>query len=79
VLIEAMTRVAVTQEGAAEKECSIYLEGYEVSSEAREMPCKHRFHSSCIEIASHLQLCAEIPIKKEKKNVTSKIFHIITN
>jgi hypothetical protein len=65
VSIEAMPRVAVTEEGVAEKECAICLEGYEVGGEAKEMPSKHRFYSGCIEIASHLQLCAEIPIKKK--------------
>ena len=49
VSIEAMPRVAVTKEEAVAKECAICLGGYEVSGEAREMPCKHRFHSGCIE------------------------------
>ncbi|XP_059451337.1 E3 ubiquitin-protein ligase MPSR1-like [Corylus avellana] len=49
VSIEAMPRVAVTQEEAVAKECAICLDGYEVGGEAREMPCKHRFHSGCIE------------------------------
>lgn len=44
--IQAMPRVVVTEEGA---DCSICLEAYEVGGEAREMPCKHRFHSGCIE------------------------------
>ncbi|XP_059451336.1 uncharacterized protein LOC132182162 [Corylus avellana] len=49
VSIEAMPRVAVTQEEAVAKECPICLDGYEVGGEAREMPCKHSFHSGCIE------------------------------
>lgn len=44
--IQAMPRVVVTEEGA---DCSICLEAYEVGGEAREMPCKHKFHSGCIE------------------------------
>ncbi|KAI4346609.1 hypothetical protein L6164_007490 [Bauhinia variegata] len=44
--IEALPRVVVTDEGG---ECSICLEDYEVGTEACEMPCKHRFHSTCIE------------------------------
>ena len=49
VSIEAMPRVAVTEEEVVEKDCAICLDGYEVGGEAREMPCKHRFHSGCIE------------------------------
>ncbi|XP_028779601.1 E3 ubiquitin-protein ligase MPSR1-like [Neltuma alba] len=44
--IQAMPRVVVTEEGT---DCSICLEAYEVGGEAREMPCKHKFHSGCIE------------------------------
>ncbi|XP_075664349.1 E3 ubiquitin-protein ligase SIRP1-like [Castanea sativa] len=46
--IEVMPRVIVTAEESDEN-CSICLEEFEVGSEARVMPCKHRFHSSCIE------------------------------
>ncbi|XP_043724930.1 E3 ubiquitin-protein ligase MPSR1-like [Telopea speciosissima] len=46
--IEAMPKMEITQEDL-DKECSICLEGWEIGEEAREMPCKHRFHSSCIE------------------------------
>ncbi|KAE8021698.1 hypothetical protein FH972_007568 [Carpinus fangiana] len=49
VSIEAMPRVAVTKEEVVEKDCAICLDGYEVGGEAREMPCKHMFHSGCIE------------------------------
>jgi hypothetical protein len=49
VSIEVMPRVAVTKEEVVEKDCAICLDGYEVGGEAREMPCKHRFHSGCIE------------------------------
>ncbi|KAF3976046.1 hypothetical protein CMV_000731 [Castanea mollissima] len=46
--IEAMPRVTVTTE-ESDKACSICLEEFEVGGEAREMPCKHKFHSGCIE------------------------------
>uniref|UniRef100_A0A2N9EDW3 RING-type E3 ubiquitin transferase n=1 Tax=Fagus sylvatica TaxID=28930 RepID=A0A2N9EDW3_FAGSY len=46
--IEAMPKLVVTA-GEYGKECSICLEGFEVGGEAREMPCKHWFHSGCIE------------------------------
>ncbi|PRQ53598.1 putative aminoacyltransferase, E1 ubiquitin-activating enzyme [Rosa chinensis] len=44
--IEDMPRVIVTDEGM---ECSICLESFKVCGEAKEMPCKHRFHAHCIE------------------------------
>ena len=46
--IEAMPRVTVTAE-ESDKACSICLEEFEVGGEVREMPCKHKFHSGCIE------------------------------
>ncbi|XP_015168646.1 RING-H2 finger protein ATL3-like [Solanum tuberosum] len=30
-------------------DCSICLSGFEISEEAKEMPCKHHFHSICID------------------------------
>ncbi|XVF14278.1 hypothetical protein REPUB_Repub09cG0045000 [Reevesia pubescens] len=44
--IEAMPRIKVNGSG---NDCSICLEEYKVDEEAREMPCKHVFHSSCVE------------------------------
>ncbi|XAR51726.1 hypothetical protein NMG60_11006439 [Bertholletia excelsa] len=44
--IEAMPAVKITEEGL---ECAICLAEYEVGGEAKEMPCKHRYHSECIE------------------------------
>ncbi|KAB2064382.1 hypothetical protein ERO13_A09G015200v2 [Gossypium hirsutum] len=43
---EAMQRIKVEESG---KDCCIFLEEFEVEEEAREMPCKHVFHSGCIE------------------------------
>ncbi|GMI99239.1 hypothetical protein HRI_003593200 [Hibiscus trionum] len=44
--IEAMRRMKVEESGG---DCSICLEEFQVDEEAREMPCKHVFHSGCIE------------------------------
>ncbi|PSS33687.1 E3 ubiquitin-protein like [Actinidia chinensis var. chinensis] len=44
--IEAIPAVKVTDLGL---ECAICLGEYEIGGEAKEMPCKHRFHSGCIE------------------------------
>ncbi|KAM1918827.1 hypothetical protein FF1_023411 [Malus domestica] len=44
--IDAMPRVTITVVGA---DCAICMGDLEIGGEAREMPCKHRFHSPCIE------------------------------
>ncbi|XWS40888.1 hypothetical protein CRYUN_Cryun17cG0034700 [Craigia yunnanensis] len=44
--IEAMPRIKVKGSG---NDCSICLEEFKVDEEAREMPCKHVFHSDCVE------------------------------
>ncbi|KAK8533916.1 hypothetical protein V6N13_028394 [Hibiscus sabdariffa] len=55
--IEAMPRIKVEESGSG---CSICLEEFEVDEEAREMPCKHVFHSGCIE--KWLQIHGSCPI-----------------
>ncbi|KAK8644333.1 hypothetical protein V6N13_123643 [Hibiscus sabdariffa] len=55
--IEAMPRIKVEESGS---DCSICLEEFEVDEEAREMPCKHVFHSGCIE--KWLQIHGSCPI-----------------
>ncbi|XP_052198100.1 E3 ubiquitin-protein ligase MPSR1-like [Diospyros lotus] len=47
--IEALPVVKITEEEEEESECAICLAEYEVGGEAKEMPCKHRFHPGCIE------------------------------
>lgn len=41
--------------------CSVCLDDFEIGSEAKEMPCKHKFHSGCIlpwlELHSSCPLC----------------------
>ncbi|XP_039049553.1 E3 ubiquitin-protein ligase MPSR1-like [Hibiscus syriacus] len=55
--IEAMPRIKVKGSGS---DCSICLEEFEVDEEAREMPCKHLFHSDCIE--KWLQIHGSCPV-----------------
>ncbi|KAJ9173281.1 hypothetical protein P3X46_016433 [Hevea brasiliensis] len=45
--IDAMPRITVTDDCV--KDCAICLDEMRVGSEMREMPCKHGFHSGCIE------------------------------
>lgn len=55
--VQAMPTVAVDQS----LQCSICLEEFDVGDEAKEMPCKHKFHSGCIlpwlEIHSSCPVC----------------------
>ncbi|KAE8717087.1 putative Ribosomal protein L34e superfamily protein [Hibiscus syriacus] len=55
--IEAMPRIKVKESGS---DCIICLEEFEIDEEAREMPCKHVFHSGCIE--KWLQIHGTCPV-----------------
>ncbi|GAB2287801.1 hypothetical protein Dimus_022161 [Dionaea muscipula] len=44
--IESITVATVSEEGV---ECTICLDEFVVGGEAKVMPCKHRFHGSCID------------------------------
>ncbi|KAK6922017.1 Zinc finger, RING-type [Dillenia turbinata] len=45
--IESLPKVKITEE--SDCECSICLEDFVVGEEAKELPCKHRFHCECID------------------------------
>lgn len=67
--VEAMPTVKVEECMS----CSVCLEDLEVGMEAKEMPCKHKFHSRCIlpwlELHSSCPVCRfQIPAE-ESKNV----------
>ncbi|KAI3860155.1 hypothetical protein MKX03_037114 [Papaver bracteatum] len=46
--IDVMPKVVVTEDMRRYLECSICLDGFEIGTEAREMPCKHKYHGDCI-------------------------------
>ncbi|XP_057451654.1 E3 ubiquitin-protein ligase RDUF1-like [Lotus japonicus] len=47
--IESMPTVEITEaEVQAETHCAVCKDAFEMGSEAREMPCKHLYHSDCI-------------------------------
>ncbi|KAK7833210.1 E3 ubiquitin-protein ligase SIRP1-like [Quercus suber] len=67
---KSMPSVTVTAEES--QDCSIYLEQFEVGSEAREMPCKHKFHSACIQnwlrVRRSCPLCRfAMPLEEEEE------------
>ncbi|XP_071712665.1 E3 ubiquitin-protein ligase SIRP1-like [Rutidosis leptorrhynchoides] len=43
--VEAMPTVKIEEDSV---QCSVCLEDFEIGNEAKEMPCKHRFHGECI-------------------------------
>lgn len=65
--IEAMPAVKVTEEGT---ECSICLTEFEVGGEVKEMPCKHKYHSDCIE--KWLGIHGSCPVCRYKMPVEEK-------
>lgn len=65
--IEAMPTVKV----AENVQCSVCLDDLQIGAEAKEMPCKHKFHSGCIlpwlELHSSCPVCRfQLPIDESK-------------
>lgn len=54
--IEAMPTVKITEK----LQCSVCLDDFDIGSEAKEMPCKHKFHCMCI--MPWLELHSSCPI-----------------
>lgn len=67
--IEALPTVTVEEN----LQCSVCLDDFEISSEAKEMPCKHKFHSGCIlpwlELHSSCPVCRfQLPSDETKRD-----------
>ncbi|KAK9290102.1 hypothetical protein L1049_008266 [Liquidambar formosana] len=65
--VEAMPTVTIDKN----YQCSVCLEDFEIGDEAKEMPCKHKFHSGCIlpwlELHSSCPVCRlQIPSDDSK-------------
>ncbi|XP_010276428.1 PREDICTED: E3 ubiquitin-protein ligase RING1-like [Nelumbo nucifera] len=65
--VEAMPTVKITESS----QCSVCLDDLEIGAEAKEMPCKHKFHSGCIlpwlELHSSCPVCRfQIPADESK-------------
>ncbi|CAK7339064.1 unnamed protein product [Dovyalis caffra] len=65
--IEALPTVTIKEP----LQCSVCLDDFEVGTEAREMPCKHKFHSTCIlpwlELHSSCPVCRhQLPVDESK-------------
>lgn len=68
-VIEALPTVTIIDN----LQCSVCLDDFEVGSEAKEMPCKHRFHSACIlpwlELHSSCPVCRlQLPVEESKQD-----------
>lgn len=68
--IDAMPTVIVDEPSV---QCSVCLDDFEVGIEAKEMPCKHKFHSKCIlpwlELHSSCPVCRfRLPSDESKLN-----------
>ncbi|KAG6530423.1 hypothetical protein ZIOFF_012655 [Zingiber officinale] len=65
--VEAMPTVKITENMS----CSICLDDFEIGTQAREMPCKHKFHGNCIlpwlELHSSCPVCRfQMPSEESK-------------
>ncbi|KAL5722835.1 RING-type E3 ubiquitin transferase [Ranunculus cassubicifolius] len=65
--IEAMPKVVVTEDDKEKECCPICIEDWVIGEEAREMPCKHRYHGKCIE--KWLNMHGSCPVCRHKMPV----------
>ncbi|KAM7251661.1 hypothetical protein ACFE04_023544 [Oxalis oulophora] len=71
--VEAMPTVKIDEN----VQCSVCLEELDIGSEAREMPCKHKFHDECIlpwlELHNSCPVCRfELPADDSKVGVPNR-------
>ncbi|OIT35540.1 PREDICTED: probable E3 ubiquitin-protein ligase RHC1A [Nicotiana attenuata] len=67
--IDSMPAVKIVEEGV---ECAICLLEFEVGGEAKEMPCKHKYHVDCVDkwlkINGSCPICRyKMPVDEENK------------
>ncbi|KAM2183493.1 E3 ubiquitin-protein ligase SIRP1-like [Malus sylvestris] len=67
--VEALPTVTIKEN----LQCSVCLDDFEVGIEAKEMPCKHKFHSGCIlpwlELHSSCPVCRfQLPADESKRD-----------
>ncbi|KAI3716481.1 hypothetical protein L1987_67392 [Smallanthus sonchifolius] len=80
--VETMPTVKIDQDLNNLTRCSVCLEDFEVGNEAKEMPCKHRFHGECIltwlDLHSTCPVCRyqlpsdESKLKREREQESSR-------
>jgi E3 ubiquitin-protein ligase RNF115/126 len=76
-VVEAMPSVNVKKDKI---QCSICLDDFKIGAEAKEMPCKHKFHSECIlpwlELHSSCPVCRyQLPADEAKLNSLHRDSH----
>lgn len=78
--VEAMPTVTIEEDSI---QCWVCLEDFEVGNEAKEMPCKHRFHGDCIlpwlELHSSCPVCRYQMPSDDSKLETSRALTINPN
>eukprot|EP01018_Ginkgo_biloba_P038393 Gb_22125 [translate_table: standard] len=70
--VEAMPIIKISEEhlSSASSECAVCKDDFELGAEARQMPCKHMYHSDCIlpwlELHSSCPMCRfQVPVDDE--------------
>ncbi|CAL1387381.1 unnamed protein product [Linum trigynum] len=73
--IESMPTVIISEKHTStESHCAVCMDAFEIESEAREMPCKHLYHSDCIlpwlSLRNSCPVCRhELPAADEDRSV----------